>query len=188
MDETKFMDIPSVFYQDSEAKPFTNCTFCNKSFQSQEPYMIEKSFKKNLENNIQSTVYEYAICLECGVKKMNAMSKESIQNIQNYMQENVFPGFNEKIESNSFDEKIKNCAATGRPKETLSEYTLVGQFLGDKMLLKEFPLILSSEVGEEIQELLSEHTKREFDNFMDTITGIPPELRSLFRSKRPILA
>lgn len=189
MSEDKYTEIPTNFYQDSEKKPFTNCTFCNVELKGDLPYMIEKNFKINLENGIKSTVFEYAICMPCSIKKMNAMSKESVQNIQRYMQENVLEGLMEELQQKkTFEEKIAFCAVTGKSKNELSEYSMVGQFVGNQMLLREFPLILSHEVGEEMQNLLSEHTKREFDKFMDTITGIPPELRSLFRTKRPIIA
>ena len=180
--------IPKDFHQDSEGQEFKVCTFCAKSLSETEPYMIEKNFKVNPFNKIKSTAFEYAICLPCSIKKMNAMSKESTENIKRYMQENVFDELmNEQFLKSTFEEKTKHCAVTGKLRVELTEYSLVGQFIGNQMILKEFPIVVSSEIGEEMQNLLSEQTKKEFDDFMDTITGIPPELKSLFKTKRPIL-
>jgi hypothetical protein len=183
----EFKDITPNFYQDSNQKPFCECTFCVKNLhESNEPYLIEKSFKRNRESKQLLTVIEYAICLECTIKKTQAISEESRQNIEKYMRENVLNSEG-NLPRRNFVEKLEFCAATGKNVEDLDEFNLVGQFIGDKMLLSEFPVIMSNEISEEIQGLLSEKTKEEFDKFMDTITGVPPELKELFKTKRPVL-
>ena len=55
------------------------------------------------------------------------------------------------------------------------------------MVLGHFPILLSPTIGEEIQELLSQETKDEFDDFMNTINEVPPELKELFKTKRPVI-
>ena len=84
-------------------------------------------------------------------------------------------------------ELLTKCAATGVKKEGLEEYNIVGQFVSDKMIVGQFPILLSPSIGEEIQELLSQKTKDEFDDFMDTINDVPTELKELFKTKRPVL-
>lgn len=178
--------IPKLFYSDAEKSEFQNCTFCNKEVQSSgEMYMIEKSFKINPNNGQKNTVFEYAICMSCSIKKMNAMSKESIENIQNYMKEHVMMDNINNVKCPA--DRFSSCIATGEPVENLSEYNVVGQFIGDQMIKGPFPFLLSPAVGEEVQELLSQQTKDEFDDFMDTITDVPPELKALFKTKRPVL-
>jgi hypothetical protein len=59
-------------------------------------------------------------------------------------------------------------------------------FQGDKMLVGEFPYIISLEAMEELTELLSDETKDEFDDFKKNLLGGPPELEELLKG-RPVL-
>lgn len=183
----KFQDVPKEFYQDAEGKAFCNCTFCGNDLGGDEAYMIEKAFKANPDTGQKVTLYEYAICMPCSMKKMEAMSEESVQNIKMYMQEHVYGKWGGEEIPDNYKEKLLTCPATGNNIADLQEYNYVGQFLGDKMILGTFPMAIDASLGESMQELLSESTKKEFDDFMDTITDIPPELRVLFKSKRPVL-
>ncbi|MBO72074.1 MAG: hypothetical protein CMD35_00520 [Flavobacteriales bacterium] len=182
-----FEDIPVEFYCDSNKSSFKECTFCKKNLiTSSETYLIEKSFKINPNNGKKNTVFEYAICMSCNIKKMNAMSEESISNIKSYMEDNFFDKELE-LNANSGINSFDKCAVTGKKVKDLLEYNIIGQFFSNKMISGYFPLLLSSEIGGEIQELLSQKTKDEFDDFMNTINDIPPELKELFKTKRPIL-
>jgi hypothetical protein len=49
------------------------------------------------------------------------------------------------------------------------------------------PMLISSEAAEELSELLSQSTKDELDDFVSRNFGIPPELRDLPITTRPIL-
>ncbi len=179
-------DIPEDFHSDLDKKSFCDCTFCGKDLlQGEVSYMIEKSFKVNPNNEKRNTVFEYAICMDCNMRKMEAMSEESVQNIQDYMKENFVL---EEWEDQSQKRKdpFAECLVTGTPVEELDEYNIVGQFIGDKMVSGQFPILISPSIGEDIQELLSQQTKDEFDDFMDTITNVPPELKALFKTNRPV--
>lgn len=182
-----FKEIPQEFHSDLDQKPFCNCTFCGTNLrEGEKTYMVEKSIKVNPNNGTKNTAFEYAICMACQQRKMEAMSVESVQNIQNYMMENfVMEEWEEQTNSNQ--DPFSKCMVTGTPVEELEEYNIVGQFMGDKMVEGQFPILISPSIGEEIQELLSQQTKDEFDDFMDTITNVPPELKELFKTKRPVL-
>ncbi|MFT6715859.1 MAG: hypothetical protein ACJA0Q_000488 [Saprospiraceae bacterium] len=183
----KLKDIPKDFYQDSEGKVFCDCTFCGNDLGEDEPYMIEKAFKVNPSTGMKVTLYEYAICGVCSMKKMDAMSMESVQNIQAYMQEHVYDEWGKDGVPEDYKDKLRTCPATGNDIVDLQEYNYVGQFVGGQMVVGVFPMAIDASLGESMQDLLSESTKKEFDDFMDTITGIPPELRELFKSKRPVM-
>ena len=186
-DSINFQEIPSEFYCDSNDSVFEECTFCRKNLLTcSETYMIEKSFKINPNNGKKNTVFEYAICMSCNLKKMNAMSSESISNIKSYMQEN-FSQESFELKTNSGSNLFEKCAVTGKNIQELSEYNIIGQFFSKKMVLGHFPILLSPRIGEEIQELLSQETKDEFDDFMNTINDVPPELKELFKIKRPVI-
>ena len=182
----KFEKIPKEFHSDLDKSPFSSCTFCSKDlFNGQDSYMIEKSYKINPNNGKRNTSFEYAICLSCNMRKMEAMSKESVKNIQNYMEDNfVLEDWESQAENNNPFEK---CIVTGKLAEDLEEYNIVGQFVGDQMIVGQFPILLSPSIGDEIQELLSQKTKDEFDDFMNKINDVPPELKELFKTKRPVL-
>lgn len=186
-EDIEFDEIPSEFHSDLSKKPFSNCTFCSCDLAaSNVVYMVEKSFKVNPNNQQKNTVLEYAICMNCNIKKMQAMSDESVANIKAYMEENFFLETLEEHSATNTD-PFSKCVVTGKPVEELDEYNIVGQFFGDKMIKGQFPILLSPSIGEEIQELLSQKTKDEFDDFMNTINDIPPELKALFKTKRPVL-
>lgn len=185
--EFKMQEVPQEFHQDAEGKAFSDCTFCGSTLGPNDTYMIEKAFKANPDSGVKVTLYEYAICMPCSVKKMEAMSEESVQNIKNYMEEQVYSKWDDGLGTDDYREKLGVCAATGNKIDQLQEYNIVGQFVGDKMVLGTFPMAIDASLGESLQELLSESTKKEFDDFMDTITDIPPGLKELFKSKRPVL-
>ena len=179
-------DIPEDFHSDLDQKIFCNCTFCGNNLLTGEiSYMIEKSFKVNPNNKKRNTVFEYAICMDCNTRKMEAMSAESVSNIKQYMADNfLLEEVNDDVKDSS--DPFSKCLVTGKPIEELEEYNIVGHFIGDKMVLGQFPVLISPSIGEEIQELLSQKTKDEFDDFMNTITNVPPELKALFKTKRPV--
>ena len=185
LNDFSLTDIPMDFHSDLDKKPFCDCTFCgNDLMKSEIGYMIEKSFKINLNSSKRNTVFEYAICMDCNMKKMEAMSAESLSNIKQYMADNFL--LEELKDHSQNNNPFDRCWVTGKLTEELEEYNIVGHFIKDKMVSGQFPILLSPSIGEEIQDLLSQQTKDEFDDFMDTITNIPPELKALFKTKRPV--
>lgn len=186
MDGIDFEEIPKEFYSDLNQEVFKNCTFCSKDLSvGLVTYLIEKSFKINPSNGMKNTVFEYAICSPCNLKKLEAMSEESVENIKKYITEH-FKFLEFELSKHNRD-PFSKCVVTGIPVEDLEEYNIVGQFVGDKMIKGQFPVLMSPSIGDEIQELLSQKTKDEFDDFMSEITGVPPELKELFKIKRPVL-
>lgn len=179
-------DIPEDFHKDGEKDVFRSCTFCSRDLGANDNYLIEKSYKKSVSGEGVVTVFEYAICQSCSEKKMEGVSEESRINIQKFFEDNLSL-FAEGGEIKSFQQKMEKCAFTGRKREDIEEYNVIGQFVGDKMVVGQFPLLVSGSYGEDLQEVLSESTKKEFDDFMDTITDVPPELRVLLKSKSSVL-
>tara|TARA_B100000963_G_C22563838_1_gene642705 strand:- start:864 stop:1175 length:312 start_codon:yes stop_codon:yes gene_type:complete len=92
-----------------------------------------------------------------------------------------------KLKTNSGLNLFEKCAVSGKNVKELLEYNIIGQFFSTKMVVGHFPILLSPVIGEEIQELLSQETKDEFDDFMNTINDVPPELKELFKVKRPVI-
>jgi hypothetical protein len=178
--------IPKLFFSDLVGKPIETCAFCSKFLlDDQVMYSIEKNFRNNRVD------YEYAICFECASNLKSEMSEESEVNIQTYM---IDTGFYERSRDILQSEEIyrvedffKQCMIKGTPVERLDEFQVVGIFKGPRLSEVAFPLIIGYEAIEEMNELLSAKTKGELDQFLDDLTGLPPEWKEFFKHKKPLL-
>ncbi len=178
-----FGPIPPLFYSDLTKEPFQECTICQKKLlQNGTTYLIEKAFRVNKEFNIKETVFEYAICWDCAGAMKDTMSEESMKQMQNYFirQSNMLERRMHLLQQSSvpvLNHWIGNCLFKGTPVSELSEYQVFGQFDGKNILYHETPYLISGEALHEMSELLSAQTKEEMDRFLDTYTGLPPELK-----------
>ncbi|UTW60923.1 hypothetical protein KFE98_12915 [bacterium SCSIO 12741] len=182
------VDIPADFHSYSEEGPFHQCQVCEKELlHSNEDYFIEKAMKR-VNSTTEYVVYEYALCTSCAETLQEKMSEESRLAIKRYMWMQANPMMlQQRMEGNGdWKEKAGSCLIKGTPKEEVGEYTLCGYFRGNKLLVREFPYMISFEAMDEISELLSEETKDEMDDFKNTYLGGPPELEELFKGK-PLL-
>ncbi len=186
------IEIPKVFYSDAEEQPFHHCVMCGKDLMaSGEEYMIEKVFKTYPGHDFVSTIFEFAICMECHHKMQSSMSAESLQNIQRYYDDLIRQrGSNSvMIDLNTFDinQWLSKCFFTDKPVSEMEEYQVVGVFKGDKLLLNQVPMVMGNEVMEEMSELLSEKTRDEMNGFREKYLGPPPEISEIFSGKKLIM-
>jgi hypothetical protein len=182
-------DIPEEFHSVDTEGPFQTCCVCEKRLvESNEPYLIEKSYKR-VNEEVEHVVYEYAICMECAQDMNGKISKESLSNLQAYFKSSLSPmSVVQRMEEREVNDKFwySKCMVKGTNRTDTAEYNLCGMFQGDKMLVGEFPYIISLEAMEELTELLSDETKDEFDDFKKNLLGGPPELEELLKG-RPVL-
>ena len=186
------LEIPKVFYSDAEDKPFETCVVCGKDLlHGDEPYMVEKVFKTYERHDFKSTVFEFAICLDCHQKMQESMSQESIQNIQNFMNRlmqqrgsNVI-----MIDLHNFDINrwLSKCFFTDTPVDDMDEYQAVGMFKGDKMVLNQPPMVMGNAIMEKMSDLLSEKTRDEMNGFKEKHLGPPPEFSEFIYGKKLIM-
>lgn len=182
-------DIPEQFYSEADQHPHTECSVCGNGFGNRH-YFIEKAFQKTHDGSTFELTFEYAICERCKSDMMQSISKESMQNIQEFaMKTGGMPvpenSDNVEIDLNQY---LTTCFATGKPIDELQEYHLVGIFKGDKMV--QLPMLYGETFIEEYSEILSEETKGFFDDFFDNITILPPALAKIIeeeKPKRPVL-
>lgn len=182
-------DIPEDFYNTMTQTRFETCTICHRPLEDEVTYVVEKAFKK-VNSGVTHTLFEYAICMECASEFNQKMSSESQSALRLFMWQNANLGKNQRraFEGDTdYRNWVSECMINGSSREELTEYNLCGMFRGDKMLLNEFPYMLSLEAMEEMQELLSAETKDELDNFKRQHLGGPPELEELFKT-RPVVA
>jgi hypothetical protein len=186
------LDIPKMFYSDSEEKPFETCVVCGKDLlHSDEPYMIEKVFKTYAGHDFTSTVFEFAICTDCHQKMQEGMSEESMRNMQMYYQNLIEQrgGNTMMIDLRTFDINnwMSKCFFKQTPVSEMEEYQIVGMFKGDKLILNQPPMVMGYEVMEEMSELLSQKTKDEMNGFRNKYLGPPPEFSEFIYGKKLIM-
>ena len=183
--------IPQEFYNSDTATLFSKCIACDKHLLDPDVhYIIEKAIKQYPEYRTQDIIFEYAMCLDCAMMIEQSFSAESKQKVDQYFEQNA--GFLEKrlelIKENSKDYKkwISRCVVKNTPCDSLTEYQLVCQCQGDKMLLTHLPFLIGGEAIDEISDLLSNQTIGEINGFYDRFFPVPPELKPLFED-RPVL-
>ena len=182
------MDHIDKFNSELTEAPFISCCVCEINFEATGvKYIVEKSFKR-VSENVQYSIYEYAICWDCAQKFQEKISPESNQAIQTYFFDqlrNRPPRFFEEYE-NPVHVSLSECMVKGTKTTDLTEYTMCGVFRDGQFSMDALPYVLSSAVLEEIAEKLSASTKDEMDDFRETYLGGPPELEELFKG-RPVV-
>jgi hypothetical protein len=153
-------------------------------------YRIEKAIKKYPDSDAISTIFEYAICNDCGVQANATLSKESKENIQLYFESHVdmYERREQLLEEKGMDtdEWLSHCAIKGTPLNEAEEYQIYAHCNGSDMLFSYWPMAISSQAIDEVAQLLSNETLDEIDRFTDQINDLPPELRDLFKD-RPLV-
>lgn len=186
------VEIPERFYSDADGKPFENCQVCGKYLLDEgTSYVVEKALKNYKSNNFYSTIFEYAICLDCHSNVQKGMSAESFQNLQKYYASIVAEKGKQPIVLNMNDFNLDNwlskCFFTGETVDEMEEYQVVAQFNGGKMLLNMPPMIIGEAAIEEMSHLLSDKTIDEMNGFKQQFLGPDPELEEFIFGKKLIL-
>jgi hypothetical protein len=153
--------------------------------------MIEKAFRYNKKFNVRTTIFEYAICMDCYESISYSLSGESLQIMANYFNSQV-DLFKRSMNLLSKKKTVLNdwigtCVIKGTEIKDCTEFQVCCQCEGDKILFNHFPIMLSEEALQEMFDLLSESTKDELDRFRDKFLGVPPEWRELMKSRSPVL-
>lgn len=174
--------IPIEFYSDETGEPFTHCVMCSTNLsESNVPYAIEKAMKR-LDDGRLVTLFEMAICMNCGQQMHEKLSETSKKVMEKYFLEIEFPQKRMEASNNENwgDAWSKKCLITQTSIESTNEFNLMGNFLNGKVIDQLPPVAISSEILETIQDQLSPETREELDDFRDTYLGpSDPQLRAL---------
>ncbi len=193
MDNNEFtIEIPKRFYSDVTDKPFDTCDICGKFLlANDESYVIEKAMKNYKGYDFSSTIYEFAICLDCHTKMQKTMSNESMQNLQNHYNKVMVAKGNKPIMINlhnfNIDDWLAKCFFTGGDIKSMKEYQVVGQFKGTHLVMNTPPIVIGEEAMQQMAELLSDKTTDEMNGFRDKFLGPSPEMEALINGKKLIL-
>lgn len=186
------IEIPRQFHSDAESKPFDHCLVCNKYLlKDGTTYMIEKAFKTYKGYDFYSTVSEYAICMNCYLKMQEKLSEESKMNLQSYYSKTISEKAADPVLINrsEFDlnQWLSKCFFKGNNIKEMSEYQVVAQFDGSKMILTMPPLVIGETALNEMSALLSDKTIDEMNGFRDKYLGPPPDIEELVYGKRILM-
>ncbi len=191
MEEYK-IDIPDRFYSDAEGKPFENCQMCGKFLLTEgTTYVVEKAIKNYKDYDVNSTIFEFAVCIDCHTKVQQGMSDESLANLHRYYQHIMAEKGNQPIvidvRNFNLDDWLSKCFFKGDEIKEMNEYQLVAQFNGNKMLMNMPPMIIGEKAMEEMAELLSDKTVDEMNGFREKFLGPSPEIEELIYGKKLIM-
>lgn len=180
--------LPEEFYSDETNAPFIRCTVCDSDLlDSKIPYSIDKAIKV-LASGDQVTLYEMAICAPCSHKMNDRVSEESRKVMEAFfvelqLEKKQWETMMRNLQTNPAEKSwLKQCFITGKPKSEFTEYNMVAQMMGSKIMPGMQPFVIDSKVMEGLQDKLSPETKQEFDDFRDKfLSPSDPELRALFQ-------
>ena len=163
-----------------------HCISCEKELiKSNAPYVIEKAIKPFEGFRAHSTVFEYAMCLQCAEKMRTKISTKSAQAINQYFSKNIdFIGRYElDVEQAQFSIEpwMDKCLVKGKNIRELGECQIYAQCQGDRLIIQEFPYMVSGQAIEEVMELISAETKDEFDRMKDELIDGPSEFQDLLQ-------
>ncbi|WP_417613133.1 hypothetical protein [Owenweeksia hongkongensis] len=174
------LDIPSKFDNSILEKKFSNCSVCNGDLTSfDQEYLIEKAYKRFPDNLGEELLFEIAVCFDCAGRMKGELSKESLENISTFFQEK---SFEQKQAYPNPDPSIllNQCLLSGKNLGDMQEYQVYAHCRGGQLADPHSYYMLSDEIIEEIQGLLSDHTRDQLQKFSDDNIGMPPELKKLF--------
>ena len=180
--------IPEIFFSQNTNAPFTRCLECDgQLLTNSTEYVIEKAFRRYPDFNMQDTVFEYALCMQCAEGMGKQFSRTSRNRISAYLKESVESELERRIdwlaENKNADSAqwLAQCMVKRTPIAALSSYQLLGHFKGNSMIVSIFPYIIGEEALSEMANLLSNETLDFMDGFSGKHFGLPPELSDLPR-------
>jgi len=180
-------DIPDVFLPYGQPQPFSTCINCDRHLLDDHvEYVVEKAIRQYSSFNSKDVIFEYAICMDCALAIRNELSKESMQNIQQYLESTrMLSSRKQLIGDNNWNVQdwLSHCAISGEAIEEQQEYQIYGHCRGRQLIFSGMPYMVGGKAAEEMAGLLSEKTRDELGRFMDDHFGLPPELKKIIQDK-----
>ncbi len=188
----EYIKIPKAFYATDTDKPFSNCISCDKYLLlPNNPYVIEKAIKQNLEYKTTDVIFEYAMCMDCYQNINGSLSTESKISIEKYFSGNVDLNERRKLllknEELSIKDWTSNCLIKGTHIKELTEYQIACQCDGEYLLFTNMPFVIGNLALDEMMQLLSNKTIGEIRGFYDKYFSPDPDIKKLFDEPKFIL-
>lgn len=169
--------LPSSLHSEDSGRAHEHCKICNKAFGSEEIYGIQKVYK-NYPGQGPQVLFDFALCQSCMQEARAELSVESRLRIDEFMMQRLHALAEEGIDPKERYLQ-EQCTLTGKSLTEAKEYQLVAVCQGEHLM--ESPLVLSDEILEAIQELLSDESRDELNRFNENNFGWPPELQKIWQ-------
>jgi len=84
------ISIPESFYSEETDAPFETCLVCERPLLEPETeYLIEKAYRRYPEFEVQETIFEYALCIDCHEDVVDSFSESSQEQCEAYFSDSV---------------------------------------------------------------------------------------------------
>lgn len=174
------LEIPEKFNNSLSDHKFANCSVCQADLSIPDTeYLIEKAYRRFPDNHGEELIFEVAVCFSCAAKMRGELSKESLKNIQSFFEQK---GMEQRMANPhaSPSDLLHKCLLSGKDLQQMQEYQIYAHCKSGELAAPNSYYMLSDDMIEAIQELLSDHTREQLEKFSDDNIGMPPELRKLF--------
>ena len=174
--------IPESFYSVETKEPISQCLVCDTPLLDEPTeYLVEKGYRQYEAYDVQETVFEYALCVECHAEMQQSFSEVSKRRCQAYLSRHMDLAGRTRMllgdESTDPSDWMQRCIVHDTPREELEEYQVMAHCQGDQMLLTHLPLLMGGPAMEALAERLSAETIDDLGGFRDEHLGLPPELK-----------
>ena len=163
--EPKGPPVPEIFHSVYEDRPFRCCTSCGETLDDlEETYQITKIFHGG------EVILEYAMCFPCQQNLFQELSQESIEKLSSFQLERSLEPSNDAASDryqcefclNNREEAIENG----------KHFSMAALCFGLQMV--ERPLFVCEGCMQEMNEKMSEQTRRRWRDFIDShFPGVP---------------
>lgn len=155
MPSREYDKIPRQLYSEYEERPFQSCTRCGEMLaEIPEGYQLFKLYRRG------EAIYEYALCHPCHAGLLRDFSEESRQRLAEFHAQRV-----------SLNMGFRRCAVCGNDHAGDEEYSLTAACQGTGLV---HALMICGPCRREMQSLLSQHTRKVWDRFVnDNLSGLP---------------
>ena len=159
--------LPEIFHSMYEERPFRCCTSCGESLSDlEETYQITKTFHGS------EVILEYAICFPCQQNMLKELSQESVAMLTSFQHERSLSPENDpqmELYQCEFCPQTRHDAIEGR-----QHFSMMA--LCYSLQLIDRPMFVCEECMLEINEKMSEQTRRRWRDFVDThFPGVPAD-------------
>ena len=180
------MDIPRELRNSETGELLANCLVCKKDvLQVRQPYFLEKIVRNVRQLGIREVLFEYAMCADCAEMMRQQLSKESIRQLQAYMEEHQHPATKQNLEHSEAPE-LDRCAISDQLLDECSEFAYHAVCIGESLHPMFSPYAISSAVMDALGDRLSNETLDALDDFKGRYFTGPPEVARLISPKRLI--
>ncbi len=157
--------VPKVFHSFYEDRPFRCCTSCGEGLNDLEDiYQVTKTFHGT------EVILEYAMCSPCQQNMLKELSEESVERLSKFQMERSKEPMND---AETDDYKCEFCLRSREDAiEKKLHFSMAAICFATEMV--ERPLFVCETCMLEINEKMSEQTKRRWREFVDThFPGVP---------------